>query len=343
MNVGLLTGGGDCPGLNAVIRAVVRRIAAAGGRCTGILEGWRGLVRGMTIPLTIAETDGIIGLGGTILGSSRTNPYKNPETDLALARSRFADLDLDALVVIGGDDTLGVALRLHNDYQLPVVGIPKTIDNDLAAADFSFGFDTAVNTVTEAADRLRTTAESHRRVIVLETMGRRCGWIACYAGLAAGADYILVPEVPVDIRQMLDSLSRRRQTGKKSALVVVAEGARLADRDPPELGFPPEALATNRLGGIGAFIAKAIEEEARLETRTLVLGHLQRGGVPTAADRVLATRLGLAAADLVLRGRFGTILTYRRCDISEAPLTAESIASRSLDLAYYEAATAGFA
>ncbi|WP_165229937.1 6-phosphofructokinase [Aquisphaera insulae] len=342
MNVGLLTGGGDCPGLNAVIRAVVRRVAASGGRCTGILEGWRGLVRKMTMPLTVTETDGIIGQGGTIIGSSRTNPYKNPDTDLTSARNHFESLGLDALVVIGGDDTLGVALRLHNDFALPVVGIPKTIDNDLAAADFSFGFDTAVNIVTEAADRLRTTAESHRRVMVLETMGRRCGWIACYAGVAAGADYILVPEVPVDLRRMIDSLARRRQAGKKSALVVVAEGARV--EEPAHDGnLSHESLSNPRLAGIGPFIARTIEKQLHVETRTLVLGHVQRGGAPTTADRVLATRLGLAAADLVLRKRFGSILTYSRGVISEAPLTAENIAARSLDLDYYEAATAGFA
>ena len=198
MKVGLLTGGGDCPGLNAVIRSVVRRIANAGGECVGVLEGWRGLVRGNTRPLRVAETDSLIGQGGTILGSSRTNPYKNPETDVPLLRRNFAALELDALVVIGGDDTLGVAVRLINDFELPIVGIPKTIDNDLKLVDFSFGFDTAVNIVVESVERLRTTAESHRRVIVVETMGRSTGWIACFAGMAVGADYILVPEVPID-------------------------------------------------------------------------------------------------------------------------------------------------
>ncbi|QEH38306.1 Pyrophosphate--fructose 6-phosphate 1-phosphotransferase [Aquisphaera giovannonii] len=343
MNVGLLTGGGDCPGLNAVIRAVVRRVAAAGGRCTGILEGWRGLIREMTVPLTVAETHGIVGLGGTILGSSRTNPYKNPETDVASVRAHFEALGLDALVAVGGDDTLGVALRLHKDFRFPVVGVPKTIDNDLDAADFSFGFDTAVNIVVEAADRLRTTGESHRRVMVLETMGRRCGWIACYAGMAAGADYILVPEVPVDLGRMLDSLARRRQAGRHSALVVVAEGARLEGPADPACYPPRDAPGMPRPEGIGASVAWIIENRARVETRTLVLGHMQRGGIPTAADRVLATRLGLAAADLALRRRFGTLLTHRGGQIAEAPLTAENIGPRSLDLAYYDAAAASFA
>ena len=249
MNVGLLTGGGDCPGLNAVIRAVVRRITNAGGTCVGIQEGWRGLVRNLTSPLSIAETDGIIGQGGTILGSSRTNPYKNPESDLAALRDNFAALNLDALVVIGGDDTLGVAVRLYNDFQWPVVGIPKTIDNDLTLTDFSFGFDTAVNVVTEAVDRLRTTTESHRRVMVVETMGRNSGWIACFAGMAAGADYILVPEVPIDLLHLLGVLTRRRAAGKKFGLVVVAEGARFPDQEPLTLDMQLDPFGNVRLGG----------------------------------------------------------------------------------------------
>jgi ATP-dependent phosphofructokinase / diphosphate-dependent phosphofructokinase len=342
MKVGLLTGGGDCPGLNAVIRAVVRRVTNAGGTCLGIHEGWRGLVRNLSSPLSVEETDGIMGQGGTILGSSRTNPYKNPETDLAALRANFSSLGLDALVVIGGDDTLGVAVRLYNDFQLPVVGIPKTIDNDLILADFSFGFDTAVNVVTEAVDRLRTTTESHRRVMVVETMGRNSGWIACFAGMAVGADYILVPEVPIDLPHLVGVLTRRRAGGKKFGLVVVAEGARFPDQEPLSLDQEPDPFGNVRLGGIASVIAEAIEKHTRIETRSVVLGHLQRGGTPTAYDRVLATRLGLAASTLVLQQRFGTVVTLKAGQIIETALTPAAVATRSLDLTYYDEAAAFF-
>jgi 6-phosphofructokinase 1 len=289
MKVGLLTGGGDCPGLNAVIRAVVQQVANERGVCLGILEGWRGLVQNMTTPLTVAETDGIISQGGSILGSSRTNPYRSSETSLSALRENFTALGLDALIVIGGDDTLGVALRLHNDFGLPVVGVPKTIDNDLAVTDFSFGFDTAVNVVTEAVDHLRTTTESHRRTMVVETMGRHSGWIACFAGIAAGADYVLVPEVPIDLPHMIGVLSKRRAAGKKYGIVIVAEGARFPDQGPLIVDTQPDPFGHLRLGGIGAVIADAIERQTGVETRLVVLGHLQRGGPPSASDRILAT------------------------------------------------------
>ena len=236
MKVGLLTGGGDCPGLNAVIRAAVQQLANEEASCLGILEGWRGLVQNLTIPLSIAATDGIIAQGGSILASSRTNPYRNPDTDLAALRENFSRLELDALIVIGGDDTLGVAIRLHNDFGMPVVGIPKTIDNDLNVTEFSFGFDTAVNIVTEAVDRLRTTTESHRRIMVVETMGRHSGWIACFAGIAVGADYILVPEVPIDIRHVTSVLAKRRSSGKQYGIVIVAEGGQVSRSRPPPAG-----------------------------------------------------------------------------------------------------------
>jgi 6-phosphofructokinase 1 len=342
MHVGLLTGGGDCPGLNAVIRAVVKRITSSGGTCVGIHEGWRGLVRNLTAPLSVKETDGIIGQGGTILGSSRTNPYKNPETDLAALRANFADLGLDALIVIGGDDTLGVAVRLYNDFQFPVVGIPKTIDNDLTLSDFSFGFDTALNVVTEAVDRLRTTTESHRRVMVVETMGRHSGWIACFAGMAVGADYILVPEVPIDLAHLIGVLTKHRAAGKKFGLVIVAEGARFPDQEPLMIDLHPDPFGHFRLGGIGAVIAEAIEKETGIETRSVVLGHLQRGGAPSAIDRVLATRLGLAASTLVLQRRFGTFVTLQAGRIIEAALVPGAVATRSLDLTYYEEAASFF-
>src|SRR5207244_841161 len=220
MKVGLLTGGGDCPGLNAVIRAVVRKIANAGGECLGLMEGWRGLVEAKTRPLVALETDGIIARGGTILGSSRTNPYKQP-ADVQRCVDNFRNLGLTALVAIGGDDTLGVASKLHAEFSLPLVGVPKTIDNDLMATDFTFGFDTAINIVMESVDRLRTTAESHRRIMIIETMGRHAGWIACLSGIAVAADYILIPEVPADVDHMCAVLKRRREQGKMYGIVVV--------------------------------------------------------------------------------------------------------------------------
>jgi ATP-dependent phosphofructokinase / diphosphate-dependent phosphofructokinase len=342
MRVGLLTGGGDCPGLNAVIRAVVHRLEDADARCIGILEGWRGLVQNLTCQLTTAETDGIIAQGGSILGSSRTNPYRNPETDLVALRENFVRLELDAVVVIGGDDTLGVALRLRNDFDFPVVGIPKTIDNDLRVADFSFGFDTAVNVVTEAADRLRTTAESHRRIVVVETMGRHSGWIACFSGMAVGADYILVPEVPIELPHLLSVLSRRRAAGKRYGIVIVAEGARFPDRGPFTIDDAPDPFGNPRLGGIGMAVADAIEKEMRCETRVVVLGHLQRGGSPSAYDRILATRLGLAASRLVLQRRFGTIVTLINGTIGETQLSESNTANKTLDLSYYDEAAAFF-
>jgi len=342
MKVGLLTGGGDCPGLNAVIRAVVQQLANAGASCVGILEGWRGLVQNMTCPLTIAATDGIIAQGGSILGSSRTNPYRNPETELAALCENFTRMELDALIVTGGDDTLGVAIRLHNDFQFPVVGIPKTIDNDLMATDFSFGFDTAVNVVMEAVDRLRTTTESHRRIVVVETMGRHSGWIACFAGLAVGADYILVPEVPIDLPHLIGVLSQRRAAGKKYGIVMVAEGAKFPDQGPLTLGDHPDPFGNPRLGGIGVVIALAIEKQTGIETRSVVLGHLQRGGPPSAYDRILATRLGLAASRLALQKRFGTMVTMMGGRIVETPMSEGGIATKTLDLSYYDEAAAFF-
>ncbi|OJW16356.1 MAG: 6-phosphofructokinase [Planctomycetales bacterium 71-10] len=340
MKVGILTGGGDCPGLNAVIRAVARRVADAGGSCVGFLEGWRGLIRGMSRPLAPDEVEPWLGRGGTILGSSRTNPYKSPDADVPRLRRHFAEAGLDALVVVGGDDTLGVAARLINDFDLPIVGVPKTIDNDLMLADFSFGFDTAVNVVVDAVERLRTTAESHRRVMVVETMGHSTGWLACFAGMAVGADYVLVPEVPIDVRHLVSALKLRRESGRNHAIVLVAEGARYPDANPAVL--ETEDFGHPRLGGVGALVANAIERRLRVETRTVVLGHLQRGGAPTAHDRVLATRMGLAAAELALRGRFGTVLTLRGSQIADVPLDSHALATRTLDLAFYQDAAAFF-
>jgi 6-phosphofructokinase 1 len=334
--VGILTGGGDCPGLNAVIRAVVRKIENAGGSCLGLLEGWRGLVNGTTCPLTALSTDDIIARGGTILGSSRTNPYKQP-ANVARCLDNFRKLSLTALVAIGGDDTLGVANRLHGDEKLPVVGVPKTIDNDLSATDFTFGFDTAINIVMEAVDRLRTTAESHRRIMVIETMGRHAGWIACLSGIAVAADYILVPEVEVNLDHMCAVLRRRREEGKRYGLVVVSEGAHL-----PREGLVAEDMFDEfghaKLGGIGEIVAGLLEQRLEVETRCVTLGHLQRGGSPSAYDRVLATRFGIKAAELVLGGAFGQMASLRGTDVVAVPLMQAVSANRRLDLRYYEEA-----
>jgi 6-phosphofructokinase 1 len=335
--VGILTGGGDCPGLNAVIRAVVQKISNAGGTCIGLLEGWRGLVEAKTCPLLVRETDGIIARGGTILGSSRTNPFKHTENvDRCLANYR--QLGLTGLVAIGGDDTLGVASRLFNEHKLNTVGVPKTIDNDLSATDFTFGFDTAINIVMEAVDRLRTTAESHRRVMVVETMGRHAGWIACLSGMAVAADYILVPEVPVNLDHMCEVLARDRKEGKVYGLVVVSEGAQL-----PESGLITSDGALDefghvRLGGIAEVVARHIETRLKIETRFVVLGHLQRGGAPSAYDRVLATRFGIKAGELVIEGKLGQMAALKGNDVVAVPL-AEAVASnRRLDQRYYEEA-----
>lgn len=342
MKVGLLTGGGDCPGLNAVIRAVVQRVANEGGSCVGIMEGWRGLIRGMSQDLDISETDGIVGRGGTILGSSRTNPYKYPDTDIPAVLDNFQKLELDALIAIGGDDTLGVAYRLYKDFRLPIIGIPKTIDNDLLVTDFSFGFDTAINIVTEAVDRLRTTTESHRRIMVVETMGRNSGWIACFAGIAVAADYILVPEVPIDMPHMIDVLKRRHAAGKHYGIVIVSEGAEFPDRGTITIDDRTDTFGHPRLGGIANMVANQIEKLTGYETRSVILGHLQRGGPPSAYDRVFATRLGLAASHLVIQKRFGTMVALSGNRIVEAVLSEGVTATKTLDLTYYDEAAAFF-
>ncbi|MDB5350262.1 MAG: phosphofructokinase [Planctomycetota bacterium] len=342
MRVGLLTGGGDCPGLNAVIRAVVQTVANAGGTCVGILEGWRGLVKNMSRPLDVNETDGIIAKGGTILGSSRTNPFKNAETDLPALRANYSEMGLDALVAIGGDDTLGVANRLFIELNLPIVGVPKTIDNDLMVTDFTFGFDTAVNIVTEAVDRLRTTTESHRRVQVVETMGRHAGWIACFSGIAVAADYIMVPEIPIDIARCVDVLKRHRAAGKNYGIVIVSEGAKLPNRAEFAAAGKIDDFGHVQLGGVGNEVARLIEQDTGYETRCVVLGHLQRGGSPSAGDRVLATRLGLAAGDLVVKKQFGTMVALSGTKIISTTLSAGVAANRTLDLGYYHEASAFF-
>jgi len=285
----------------------------------------------------VLETDGIIARGGTILGSSRTNPYKQP-ADVAKCVENFKNLGLTALVAIGGDDTLGVASRLYADHKLPTVGVPKTIDNDLSATDFTFGFDTTINIVMEALDRLRTTADPHRRVMVIETMGRHAGWIACLSGIAVAADYILIPEAPVNVDHMCAVLKRRRDEGKMYGLVVVSEGAQM-----PEGGMVTAEGGTDdfghvKLGGIGEVIADQIEKCLKIETRHVTLGHLQRGGPPSAYDRVLATRFGIKAGELVLTGQFGQMSSLRGNDITAVKLSDAVAANRRLDPRYYEEA-----
>lgn len=333
MKVALLTGGGDCPGLNPVIRAVVRTIHNAGGESIGLLEGWRGAIEGNHIPLRAQDTDEIIAKGGTILGSSRTNPYKKPE-NVDKLMATFKRLGLDALVAIGGDDTLGVAHKLFAEKQLPVVGVPKTIDNDLSCTDFTFGFDTSINIVMEAVDRLRTTAESHRRVMVVETMGRHAGWIACFSGIASAVDFILVPEMEVDLDRMCEVLRHRRASGKTYGLIIVSEGAKLPDQGLVTQDGEVDDFGHVKLGGVGQTIADLIEKRTGIETRATTLGHLQRGGPPSAYDRVLGTRLGIHAARLVINKQFGRMVALRGMQIVNFPL-AEAVGTlRTLDLEF---------
>ncbi|MFQ5732174.1 MAG: 6-phosphofructokinase [Planctomycetaceae bacterium] len=338
MIVGVLTGGGDCPGLNPVIRAIVRTTHNAGGKTLGLQEGWRGVIDGNALELTPQETDEIIDRGGTILGSSRTNPYKNV-ADVDRLIESFRRLQLDALVAIGGDDTLGVASRLFSEHGLPTIGCPKTIDNDLSSTDVTFGFDTSINIVMEAVDRLRTTAESHRRIMVIETMGRHAGWIACYSGVATAADYILVPEVPADLERMCEILVNRRKRGKKYGLVVVSEGARLPDHD----DFVTQDAEVDdfghvKLGGIGEMVADIIQRRTGFETRCVTLGHLQRGGSPSAYDRVLGTRLGIHAARLAIRKEYGRMVALRGTDIVSVPLSEAVGTMRTLSADFLDEA-----
>jgi 6-phosphofructokinase 1 len=313
---GILTGGGDCPGLNAVIRGVVRAgVNQHGHEIVGFRYGWAGVLEGDTVDLTPQSTAGILHRGGTILGSSRTNPYRDDADGTAAVRATMERLGLDGLIPIGGEDTLGVAGRLSADG-VPVVGVPKTIDNDLAGTDVTFGFHTAVQIATDAIDRLHTTAESHNRVMVVEVMGRHAGWIAAYSGIAGGADVILVPERPFDIAEVCDSLRRRHAGGRTFSIVVVSEGATPADGSGiSTTGGKTDAFGHARLGGIGVELEREIEERTGYETRVTILGHVQRGGTPTAFDRVLATRFGVRAVEAADRGEFGTMVALRGTDI----------------------------
>jgi 6-phosphofructokinase 1 len=317
MKVAVLTGGGDCPGLNAVIRAIVRRASAHGFEMMGLRDGWKGLLEDTHFRLTRETTSGILHRGGTILGTSRVNPFK-VEGGLEKVKRAVERNGIHAIMAIGGEGTLSAATRMSQEG-LRIVGVPKTIDNDLNGTDFTFGFDTAVTIATDAIDRLHSTAESHKRVIVCEVMGRHVGWIATYAGIAGGADVILVPEIPADLVNVAEHIQRRHATGRSFSIVVVAEGTRV--KTSPDQG---EQLITSgaldeagrpRLGGVGGIVAHEIERRTGFETRVSVLGHIQRGGVPTAHDRVLATRFGVHACDMVARGEFGKMAALRGNEI----------------------------
>ena len=319
MRVGVLTGGGDCPGLNAVIRAVVRKgVRQHGFEFVGYRDGWRGPLEGVTMELGIEQCRGILPRGGTILGSSRTNPFKI-DNGVEKIKDNLARDGVDALVAIGGEDTLGVATKLA-DLGVNVVGVPKTIDNDLSGTDFTFGFDTAVNIATEAIDRLHTTAESHHRVLVVEVMGRHAGWIALHSGIAGGASAVLIPEQPFDIGALCAYVEERFET-RYAPIIVVSEGAVPAEGgDMTLLTGEKDAFGHVRLGGIGERLASEIENRTGKEARAVVLGHTQRGGTPTAFDRWLATRFGLQAIDAVAEGDFGTMMALRGTKIIRVPL-----------------------
>jgi len=337
--IGLLTGGGDCPGLNAVIRAVVRRgLAEGGNEFLGFRYGWAGVLEDDAIELTRQSTAGILPRGGTIIGTSRTNPYADGGDGTALVRGTLEARGVDALIPIGGEDTLGVALRLHRDG-VPIVGVPKTIDNDLGGTDVTFGFQTAVQIVTDAIDRLHTTAESHNRVMVVEVMGRHAGWIATHAGIAGGADAILVPERPFDIEQVVAHLRRRHERGRSFSIVVVAEGATPREGTlQTRADTPTDAFGHERLGGIGVTLEQEIERRTGFESRVTILGHVQRGGTPVAFDRVLATRFGVAAMDAVAAGRFGCMVAAHATEIVEVALDEALREPKLLDPELYETA-----
>ena len=339
-SLGILTGGGDCPGLNAVIRAVVRRADAAGWDVVAVREGWRGLVESIFEDLGPQQVSGILPRGGTIIGTSRTNPF-TLEGGVERVLRNFRDRGLDALVAIGGEDTLGVATRLFEEQQFPVVGVPKTIDNDLSGTDYTFGFDTAVFIATEAIDRLHTTAESHNRVMVVEVMGRQTGWIAVMSGIAGGADVILVPEVPVDFEEVAETIRKRHARGKNFSIVVVSEGCELPGlADGGEQDQFGHVILARR--GVGDALGREIEERTGFETRVTVLGHVQRGGTPTPRDRVLATRFGLKAADLALAGEFGQMAALRGKDVVAVSLEEATAELKTVTDDWYDVARAFF-
>lgn len=341
MKVGVLSGGGDAPGINAVIRAVVRKgIQNYDYEIVGIKDGWRGLLKGEFWRLDLKTVSGILPRGGSILGTSRTNPFKHkkgPEKIIENAKK----MEIEAVVVIGGDDTLRVAHKM-GEYGLKCVGVPKTIDNDLSGTDYTFGFHTAVAIATEALDRLHTTAEAHHRVMILEVMGRYTGWIALEAGIAGGADAILIPEKPFDIEEVCEYIKRRQERGRNFSIIVVAEGAKPKGGKEIVYSESIDEFGHIRLGGVGYFLGKEIEKCLGIETRVVVLGHIQRGGSPTAFDRILATRYGIAAIDLVHQGKFGHMVALQGNKVVSIPLKYVVGKRKTVDLELYEIASVFF-
>lgn len=337
--IGVLTAGGDCPGLNAVIRGITARGDGRGAEIVGIRDGWEGLMAGRTVALDRDAVRGILTRGGTVLGTSRMDPYVHGD-GLTSCASTIQQNGIQQLIVIGGDGTLRSALRLHEEG-LPIIGVPKTIDNDISGTDVTFGFDTAVQIATEAIDRLATTAESHNRVVVVEVMGRTKGWIAVSAGIAGGADSILIPEQRYDLDAIAETLRRRHRRGQRYSIVVVAEGV----EPPPGMeAIDPrhDAFGFERLGGVGYQIAQALEERTGFETRVSVLGHIQRGGTPSSFDRVLATRLGVAAADLAMEGASGVMVGVRGTEIVPVPLAEAVSGVRGVPESLYDVAATFF-
>ena len=340
MRIGVLTGGGDCPGLNAVIRAIVRKgVGEYGHEFVGYRDGWRGPLENDSRPLGVPEVRGILPRGGTILGSSRTNPFKEDGGAEAIAENLKA-AGVDGLIAIGGEDTLGAATKLF-DRGVQVVGVPKTIDNDLGATDYTFGFDTAVNIAMEAIDRLHTTAESHKRALIVEVMGRHAGWIALHAGLAGGANVILIPEIEFDLERVCDYIERRFES-QYSPIIVVAEGAEPKGGMPSTEGAPTDAFGHARLGGIAHWLEGEIEQRTGHEARATVLGHVQRGGTPTAFDRVLATRFGLHAIDAAHAGEWGKMTALRSTEIELVDLTEATAELKTVPESLYREAEVFF-
>jgi len=341
MRVGVLSGGGDAPGINAVIRAVVRKgIQHYGYGIIGIRDGWHGVLEGEFLPLDLKSASGILPRGGSILGTSRTNPFKHekgPEKIIKNAK----EAGMEAVVAIGGDDTLSVAHKM-GELGLKCVGVPKTIDNDLVGTDYTFGFNTAVAIATEALDRIHTTAETHHRVMILEVMGRYTGWIALEAGLAGGADVILIPEKPFDIDEVCEYIKRRQERGRNFSIIVVAEGSKPKGGAEIVYSESIDEFGHIRLGGVGYYLGKEIEKRMGIETRVVVLGHLQRGGSPTAFDRILATRFGIAAIDLVHKGRFGHMVALQGNKIVSVPLRDVIGKRKTVDLELYDIASVFF-
>lgn len=338
MKIGILTGGGDCPGLNAVIRAIVRKgIFHYGDQFVGFMEGWRGVLENVTMPLDLNAVAGILPRGGTILRTSRTNPAKK-EDGLERCMQNLKANGVEALIALGGDDTQSVSLKLF-ERGMKVVAVPKTIDNDLSGTDLCFGFDTAVSIATEAIDRVHTTAEAHNRVIVVEVMGRDSGWIAIYSGVAGGADVILIPEQPFDIADVAETIKQRHDRGRYFSIVVVAEGAKLATKSVDSERRKTDEFGHVRLGGIGNTLAAEIESRTGFETRAVILGHTQRGGSPTAFDRMLATRYGIGAIDLVHAGKFGRMVALKGTDITSVPISDAISRTRQVNQEFIDVAT----